>query len=100
MPAPPLGMRRLLERCSYATDGLASNAHPMIIAPMIESEIQIGDLVAFAEGGPAMTVQARSQNLAYCAWLVDGRLHQGTFEMDSLRVLRAAPRRREDPPQP
>jgi len=31
-----------------------------------------------------MTVQARSQNLAYCAWTNDGRLHHGTFEVTSL----------------
>lgn len=62
----------------------------MIIAPMSEPEIQVGDVVSLASGGPAMTVQARSQNLAYCAWLVGSRLHQGTFEVGSLRLLRSA----------
>lgn len=62
----------------------------MIIAPMSEPEIQVGDVVALASGGPAMTVQARSQNLAYCAWLVEGRLYQGTFDVTSLRLVRSA----------
>ncbi|MBC5783894.1 DUF2158 domain-containing protein [Ramlibacter sp. USB13] len=57
---------------------------------MSEEPIQVGDLVAPSAGGPEMTVQARSQNLAYCAWLVDGRLHQGTFEIAALRRLRSA----------
>jgi len=46
--------------------------------------------VELLSGGPAMTVQARSQNLAYCAWMTEGRLHQGTFEIGSLRRLRSA----------
>ncbi|MBK6006247.1 DUF2158 domain-containing protein [Ramlibacter ginsenosidimutans] len=55
---------------------------------MNEDGIQVGDVVELAAGGPAMTVQARSQNLVYCAWMTDGRLHQGTFETASLRRLR------------
>lgn len=63
----------------------------MIIAAMSEQEIQVGDLVAFTGGGgPSMTVQARSQNLAYCAWLVEGRLNHGTFDVASLRRVRVA----------
>lgn len=62
----------------------------MIIAPMAQEEIQVGDVVEPAAGGPAMTVQARSQNLAYCAWMADGRLQQGTFEVGSLRRIRSA----------
>lgn len=68
----------------------------MIIASMSDDDIQVGDVVELAAGGPAMTVQARSQNLVYCAWMADGGLHQGTFETSSLRRLRAggmAPRR-------
>lgn len=38
-----------------------------------------------------MSVQARSQNLAYCAWKNDGRLHYGTFEVGSLRLVPDAP---------
>lgn len=32
-----------------------------------------------------MAVQARSQNLAYCAWNRDGRVHYGTFDVGTLR---------------
>lgn len=64
----------------------------MIIAPMNDDDIQVGDVVELAAGGPAMTVQARSQNLVYCAWMADGGLHQGTFETTSLRRLRAGGR--------
>lgn len=38
-----------------------------------------------------MSVQARSQNLAYCAWSNDGRLHYGTFEVGSLRLVPESP---------
>ena len=63
----------------------------MIIAAVPEEEkLQVGDLVTPVGGGPEMTVQARSQNLAYCAWLADGRLQQGTFEVGGLRRLRSA----------
>lgn len=62
----------------------------MIIGPMLQEDIQVGDVVELAPGGPAMTVQARSQNLAYCAWMHEGRLHQGTFDIGSLRRLRSA----------
>jgi uncharacterized protein YodC (DUF2158 family) len=61
----------------------------MIIAAM-EHGIQVGDLVTPVAGGPEMTVQARSQDLAYCAWLVDGRLQQGTFDVAGLRRIRSA----------
>ena len=57
---------------------------------MSEAPIQVGDLVTPLAGGPEMTVQARSQNLAYCAWLAEGRLQQGTFEITGLRRLRSA----------
>ena len=55
-----------------------------------EQEIQVGDVVVSVTGGPEMTVQARSMNLAYCAWLSEGRLHQGTFEVGGLRRVRSA----------
>ena len=65
---------------------------------MIDESIQVGDVVELAAGGPTMTVQARSQNLVYCAWMSDGRLHQGPFEMSSLRRVRSAgPRARSQP---
>jgi uncharacterized protein YodC (DUF2158 family) len=72
----------------------------MIIAPVVEEVIQVGDVVVPVAGGPEMTVQARSQNLAYCAWLADGRLQQGTFEVAGLRRVRSAgppSRSRPDP---
>lgn len=53
-----------------------------------EEVIQVGDVVSLRAGGPPMTVQARSLNLAYCAWKVEGRVHQGTFEVNGLRLLR------------
>ena len=55
-----------------------------------EQDIQVGDVVVSVAGGPEMTVQARSMNLAYCAWLNEGRLHQGTFEVGGLRRVRSA----------
>jgi uncharacterized protein YodC (DUF2158 family) len=51
-----------------------------------EESIKVGDQVSLRTGGPVMAVQARSQNLAYCAWQTDGRLHYGTFEVGSLRL--------------
>ena len=63
------------------------DAHPMIIAPVTTEGIQAGDVVALRTGGPTMVVKARSQNLAYCAWTTDGRLHSGTFEVASLRFV-------------
>jgi uncharacterized protein YodC (DUF2158 family) len=55
---------------------------------MNDDILQVGDVVELAAGGPSMTVQARSQNLVYCAWMAEGKLHQGTFETASLRRLR------------
>lgn len=54
---------------------------------MAEQGIKPGDLVSLRTGGPTMSVQARSQNLAYCAWNRDGRVHYGTFDVASLRVV-------------
>ena len=51
---------------------------------MVDDGIKVGDRVALRSGGPAMTVQARSQNLVYCAWTTEGRLYQGTFDVGSL----------------
>jgi uncharacterized protein YodC (DUF2158 family) len=52
-----------------------------------EQGIKVGDLVSLRTGGPTMSVQARSQNLAYCAWSKDGRFHYGTFDVASLRLV-------------
>ena len=54
---------------------------------MAEEGIKVGDLVSLRTGGPTMSVQARSQNLAYCAWNRDGRVHYGTFEVGTLRLV-------------
>ena len=54
---------------------------------MVDQRIQVGDTVVLKTGGPAMTVQARSLSLAYCAWTQAGQGHQGTFEVDTLDVL-------------
>jgi uncharacterized protein YodC (DUF2158 family) len=73
----------------------ASDAHALIIVPVSEDSVRVGDIVELRNGGPAMTVQARSQNLAYCAWPREGRLHYGTFEVGTLRCVRSAPRARD-----
>ena len=58
---------------------------------MANEGIKVGDRVTL-RGGPVMTVQARSQNLAYCAWTQgDGRLHNGTFEVSSLHRVPEQP---------
>lgn len=51
----------------------------------------MGDRVSLRTGGPVMAVQARSQNLAYCAWQNDGRLHYGTFEVAGLCLVGESP---------
>lgn len=56
---------------------------------MAEQGILVGDLVALRTGGPTMSVLARSQNLAYCAWNRDGRVHYGTFDVASLQLVEA-----------
>jgi uncharacterized protein YodC (DUF2158 family) len=49
--------------------------------------IKVGDRVSL-RGGPVMTVQARSQNLAYCAWTHgDDRVHHGTFDVTTLQPV-------------
>jgi uncharacterized protein YodC (DUF2158 family) len=55
-----------------------------------DSDIQSGAQVVLRSGGPDMTVQTRSQNLAYCNWVEDGVLHHGTFTVDSLQVVSLA----------
>ncbi|HEY0824801.1 MAG TPA: hypothetical protein VGD76_13520 [Ramlibacter sp.] len=58
---------------------------------MADEGIKVGDRVSLRTGGPVMSVKARSQNLAYCAWKSDGRLHYGTFEVASLHVAAETP---------
>jgi uncharacterized protein YodC (DUF2158 family) len=55
------------------------------------TDIRPGQTVVLKGGGPAMTVQARSQNLAYCSWLEGGAVRHGTFAVDSLQPDPAAP---------
>jgi uncharacterized protein YodC (DUF2158 family) len=55
------------------------------------SDIQSGDTVVLKSGGPVMSVQARSQNLAYCSWFDGGILHHGTFAVDALQPDAVAP---------
>jgi uncharacterized protein YodC (DUF2158 family) len=54
------------------------------------TDIQPGQVVVLKAGGPAMTVQARSQNLAYCSWVEGGAVQYGTFAVDSLQPTAAA----------
>jgi uncharacterized protein YodC (DUF2158 family) len=55
------------------------------------TDILPGQTVVLKAGGPAMTVQARSQNLAYCSWVEGGAVQYGTFAVDSLQPDAAAP---------
>lgn len=98
MPEGSMGLRiatAVVIRRRADDEPALSDAHPMIIAAMQTDGMQAGDTVELKSGGPVMTVRARSQNLAYCAWTADGRLYQGTFEVGSLRRVRAA-----EPPPP
>ena len=52
-----------------------------------EADIQSGAKVMLHSDGPEMTVQTRSQNLAYCSWEEDGVLRHGTFTLDSLKLV-------------
>jgi uncharacterized protein YodC (DUF2158 family) len=54
-------------------------------------DIQKGAKVMLRSGGAEMTVQSRSQNLAYCSWEEDGLMRQGTFTLDTLQVASLAP---------
>jgi uncharacterized protein YodC (DUF2158 family) len=51
-----------------------------------QDDILVGDIVALRTGGPTMLVQARSQDLAYCAWRSAGGCHYGTFEVGGLQL--------------
>jgi uncharacterized protein YodC (DUF2158 family) len=54
---------------------------------VIEERIRVGDTVVLKTGGPAMTVQALSLSLAYCAWTLAGQPRHGTFEVATLDIL-------------
>ena len=55
--------------------------------PVSEQRIQVGDTVVLKAGGPAMTVQALSMSLAYCAWTAGGQPRHGTFEVETLHLV-------------
>ena len=57
---------------------------------VVEDRIQVGDTVVLKTGGPAMTVQALSLSLAYCAWTQAGQRRQGTFEVETLQLVEHA----------
>jgi uncharacterized protein YodC (DUF2158 family) len=62
---------------------------------VLEPRIQVGDTVVLKAGGPAMTVQALSLSLAYCAWTAAGQPRDGTFELETLSFLDRGARARE-----
>ena len=48
-----------------------------------------GDKVRLKTGGPIMTVQVTRDHMAYCVWFVGDKPHQGTFDQDTLNLVRA-----------
>lgn len=51
----------------------------------MDSKIDKGDTVQLKSGGPNMTVQVCSQNLAYCVWFDDEATRkEGSFEVGTL----------------
>lgn len=56
-----------------------------------DTDIQKGAKVVLRSGGAEMTVQTRSQNLAYCSWEENGVLRHGTFTLDTLQLASLAP---------
>lgn len=49
------------------------------------TEIEKGDTVQLNSGGPIMTVQVRSQNLAYCVWFDEASARkEGSFDVGTL----------------
>lgn len=50
-----------------------------------QSKIDKGDTVQLKSGGPVMTVQVCSQNLAYCVWFdEESTRKEGSFEVGTL----------------
>jgi uncharacterized protein YodC (DUF2158 family) len=59
----------------------------------IPSHFEVGDVIALKSGGPRMTIKRiheredAAQGGYYCAWFVDGKLHNGFFPSET--VVRA-----------
>ena len=55
-----------------------------------QSKIDKGDTVQLKSGGPVMTVQVCSQNLAYCVWFdEESSRKEGSFEVGTLVKVEA-----------
>ena len=53
-----------------------------------ESRIDKGVTVQLKSGGPVMTVQVCSQNLAYCVWFDEASARkEGSFEVGTLVIV-------------
>lgn len=58
----------------------------------IQSKIEKGDTVQLKSGGPVMTVQVCSQNLAYCVWFdEESTRKEGSFEVGTLVKVEPPP---------
>lgn len=59
---------------------------------MTKNKIEKGDTVQLKSGGPTMTVQVCSQNLAYCVWFdEEATRKEGSFEVGTLVVVDPPP---------
>lgn len=96
-------MGRVRRARAHANHGLTSGrtVHPRARSgrrtsgdnrPVAEERIRVGDTVVLKTGGSAMTVQALSMSLAYCAWTAAGQPRHGTFEVDTLEVVSHRPK--------
>jgi len=66
-----------------------------------QPKIEKGDTVQLKSGGPVMTVQVCSQNLAYCVWFdEEANRKEGSFELGTLdKVEPPAPAADPDEPR-